>query len=54
MDEHDDTCRCDGCVNVNYPRSRAVIIAELTDAAREHGCIWVLEFVMPIQLELFR
>jgi hypothetical protein len=49
-----DACRCDGCVNSNYPRSRAVILAELTAAAREHGCLWVLEFVVPQQLEMFR
>lgn len=52
--EHDDACRCEGCVNSNYPRSRTVILAELTAAAREHGCLWVLEFVMPQQLEMFR
>jgi hypothetical protein len=46
-DEHDDVCRCDGCVNTNYPRSRDAILAEMTEAAREHGCLWVLDFVMP-------
>jgi len=30
------------------------MLAELTEAAREHGCLWVLEFVMPQRLELFR
>ncbi len=52
--EHDDACRCDGCVNVNYPRPRSVVVAELRDICAEHGVEWALEFVQPPQLELFR
>lgn len=31
-----------------------MILAELTNAAREHGCLWVLDFVLPYQVEMFR
>lgn len=27
----DDSCRCDGCINVNYPRSQAVKDAEFRE-----------------------
>lgn len=36
MTDCDDICRCDGCVNVNYPRSRATIHLELQALIMEH------------------
>lgn len=37
MTEHDDQCRCDGCVNTNFPRPQAVIDAELRQLAEKHS-----------------
>lgn len=54
-----DTCRCDGCVNVNYPRSYSVIVAELRELialhVRPEWRQWALDG-LPVmgQLELFR
>ncbi len=40
--DHPDTCRCDGCINVNYPRPRAVIHADLPWQVITGDCVDVM------------